>query len=100
MDGNSGLKVLTSQSLAKIAKGFSFKSVVFEVIQEGPQGWQNLLPGYEIFQFKIKAMAKKMAADVDGVFVAAAAYQADVALVGASAPIGTASHANAEPFIG
>ena len=45
------------------------------------------------------ADAAHMAADVQRVFVAAAAHQADVALVGPGAAIGAAGHADAELLV-
>src|SRR5438270_4882323 len=74
-------------------------SFFLEVLKQRPQRRHNLGQRDQILEQEVEPMAQDMAADVNRVFITAAANQTDVALVRPSAAVRATGHPHAELLV-
>src|SRR5947209_2704754 len=85
--------------MAVVAKALAGPAIALEMSEQGRQGGNDLRPGHQVFEGEIEAVAQDMAADKQHELVAAAADDADVALIRTGATVRAAGHAYAEFFV-
>src|SRR5579859_4137987 len=89
------LHLARSQPLAVVPKPLAVAAIVAEVLEQSREHRHDLGLWHQILQDEIQSRAEYAAAHEHRVLLAAAAHDADVALVGAHAAIGAAGHSDA-----
>ena len=85
--------------MAIIAQALALHALLLEAAKDRRQQRHNIAAKHQVFQHEIEAMAQEVTADKDAELVAAAADDADVALVRPDAAVGAAGHANADLLV-
>src|SRR5262245_43332699 len=91
-------QLLRPDAVAIVAKTFADCSVPLVILEQWRQGRHDVVHRHEVLEQKIEPRADQIAADEQCVLVPGAADDADVALIGAHAAIGTTRHAHADLF--
>src|SRR5262245_41712337 len=94
------LQPLHAHPRAIVAKAFGLLTLADERFQEWKQRRYDLLQWNQVLEHEIQPIAERPAADEEGELVAAAADDADIALIRAGAAVGAASHSHGELLVG
>ena len=79
--------------MAEVAEGFAFLSVLLEVDEQRHQCRDHVCGRDEIFVDEIQPITHRAAADKDRVLAQRLSDEADIGVVGTSAPVGASSFA-------
>src|SRR5579859_5172392 len=85
--------------MTEVTKILAGKPIVLERFEYRKQRWHDVGHRHQIAEHEVQAMPNNVAAYEERVLVAAAADEADLALVGPGAAVGAARHADAKCLI-
>src|SRR5262249_61347936 len=92
-------KLAKAHALAEVAESFAGGAVFLVLLQDRRQRGHDLVPVDQVLELEVEPMAQRMAADEEGELVAAAADDADVALVWPDAAVRAARHPDADRLV-
>src|ERR1700722_9137824 len=92
------LQLVHPQPLAIISKSFTTLAVDLKILQQRHEQRHDFVERHQIAQDEVEPSSQHVSAYEDGELIAAAAYEADVALIRPHAAIGATGHADAQLF--